>query len=304
MKLAVVGSMNLDITLVVERMPVLGETLRSQKSLQSPGGKGANQAVAAARSGAEVFMFGQLGNDPYAGFVMENFKANRINTQGILTDPESSTGLAFIFVEGGDNRILLASGANDRFLPAQLESLKQSILSCDALLLQNEIPVESIAAAVSLCKGKIPIFLNPAPAMPYLPGTLEGLDYFIPNEYEFEFYTHQSLENMHAIEKGLQFLQTMGVKEPLITMGTKGVAYLEDGQARIMPGFKVQVIDSTGAGDTFSGAFACRRMAGDALPEAIRYAQAAAALACTKLGAQSAIPCREEVTAFLLQAGK
>jgi ribokinase len=303
MKLAVVGSMNLDITLVVERMPVLGETLRSEKTVQAPGGKGANQAVAAARSGADVCMFGQVGNDPYAKFVKDNFRANGINVDGILTDPKAATGLAFIFVEGADNRILLASGANDTFSAEQVWALREQILACDAVLLQNEIRVETIASTISLCKGKMPIFLNPAPAVNYPAGLLEGVDYFIPNQLEYEFYTQRQLNDAADVESGLKLMQEMGLREPLITLGTKGVAYLDAGKVRIVPGFKVEAVDSTGAGDTFCGCFAYRRMVGDDLPTAIRYAQAAAALACTKLGAQAAIPMASEVWRFLEQNG-
>ena len=303
MKLAVVGSMNLDITLVVERMPVLGESLRSRETVQAPGGKGANQAVAAARSGAEVYMFGQVGNDPYAKFVKDNFRANGINIDGILTDPKAATGLAFIFVEGGDNRILLASGANDTFSPEQLEELSEKILACDAVLLQNENRVETLARTIALCKGKTPIFLNPAPAMNYPEGLLDGVDYLTPNQSEYEFYAQRPLGDLADLETGLKILQGMGVREPLITLGTQGVAYLDAGKARIVPGFKVKTVDSTGAGDTFSGCFAYRRMAGDDLPTAIRYAQAAAALACTKLGAQAAIPTASEILEFLEKNG-
>ncbi len=303
MKLAVVGSMNLDITLVVERMPVIGESLRSREIVQAPGGKGANQAVAAARSGAEVYMFGQVGNDPYAEFVKDNFRANGINIDGILTDPKTATGLAFIFVEGGDNRILLASGANDTFSPEQVEDLKEKILACDAVLLQNEIRVETLARTISLCKGKMPIFLNPAPAMKYPEGLLDGVDYLTPNQSEYEFYAQRPLGDLADLETGLKIMQGMGVREPLITLGTRGVAYLEAGKARIVPGFMVKTADSTGAGDTFSGCFAYRRMAGEDLPTAIRYAQAAAALACTKLGAQAAIPTASEIMQFLEKNG-
>ena len=303
MKLAVVGSMNLDITLVVERMPVLGETLRSLETVQAPGGKGANQAVAAARSGAEVAMFGQVGNDPYAAFVKDNFKANGINIDGILTDPKAATGLAFIFVEGADNRIILASGANDTFSAEQVQAMREQILACDAVLLQNEIRVGTVAMTIALCKGKMPIFLNPAPAAIYPEGMLAGVDYFTPNQLEYEFYTQRSLGDLADLETGLKVMQGMGVREPLITLGTRGVAYLDAGRAQIVPGFKVETVDSTGAGDTFSGCFAYRRMVGDDLPTAIRYAQAAAALACTKLGAQAAIPTASEVLQFLEQNG-
>ena len=303
MKLAVVGSMNLDITLVVERMPVLGESLRSRETVQAPGGKGANQAVAAARSGAEVHMFGQVGNDPYAEFVKDNFRANGINVDGILTDPKEATGLAFIFVEGGDNRILLASGANDTFSPEQVEALSEQILACDAVLLQNENRVETLAKTIALCRGKMPIFLNPAPAMAYPDGLMDGVDYLTPNQSEYEFYTQRSLADLADLETGLKALQGLGVREPLITLGTRGVAYLDAGRAQLVPGFKVETVDSTGAGDTFSGCFAYRRMVGDDLPTAIRYAQAAAAMTCTRLGAQAAIPRASEVLRFLEQNG-
>jgi len=303
MKLAVVGSMNLDITLVVERMPVLGETLRSRETVQAPGGKGANQAVAAARSGAEVAMFGQVGNDPYAEFVKDNFMANGINIDCILTDPKAATGLAFIFVEGTDNRIILASGANDTFSAEQVQSMREQILACDAVLLQNEIRVKTLAKTIALCKGKMPIFLNPAPAAIYPEGMLAGVDYFTPNQLEYEFYTQRSLGDLADLETGLKLMQGMGVREPLITLGTRGVAYLDAGRAQIVPGFKVETVDSTGAGDTFSGCFAYRRMVGGDLPTAIRYAQAAAALACTRLGAQAAIPTASEVRRFLEQNG-
>jgi len=303
MKLAVVGSMNFDITLVVERMPVLGENLRSDETLQSPGGKGANQAVAAARSGAEVLMFGQVGNDPFAEFVKANLRANGIQTDGILTDPKATTGMAFIFVEGGDNRIVFAGGANDTFAPDQVEALREQILACNAVLMQNENRVETLARTIALCKDKLPIFLNPAPAMAYPAEMLDGVDYLTPNQSEFEFYTHQRLDDMASVEAGLNLLQKMGVREPLITLGSKGVAYLKAGVARIIPGFSVDTVDSTGAGDTFSGCFAYRRMIGDALEDAIRYAQAAAALACTRLGAQAAIPKADEIWQFLARNG-
>ena len=303
MKIAVVGSMNLDITLVVEHMPMHGETLRSSQTLQSPGGKGANQAVAAARAGAEVYMFGQTGNDPFAQLVRDNLWAHGVNIDGVLTDPNAATGLAFIFLEGGDNRIILASGANDTFSPAQVEALSLPILACDAVLVQNEIRVETLAKTIALCKGKLPIFLNPAPGMAYPDGMLAGVDYFTPNQPEYEFYAKHPLGGLEDIEAGLELLKGMGVREPLITLGARGVAYLEGEKAQIVPGFKVEAVDSTGAGDAFAGCFACRRIAGDDMPTAIRFAQAAAALACTRLGAQTAIPTADEVGEFLGQNG-
>jgi ribokinase len=299
LKLAVVGSMNLDISLVVGRMPVLGECLRSGQVVQVPGGKGANQAVAAARNGAEVYMFGQVGSDSFAEIVKNNLLANGVNVDGVLTDPQTTTGLAFIFVEGGDNRIVLAGGANDSFSPGQVQALGAQLLACDAVLLQNENRVETLASTIELCKGKLPIFLNPAPAMAYPEGLLDGVDYLTPNQTELAFYTGRPLEGDDSLKVGLQLLRGMGVHEPLITLGAGGVAWLKGNETRIMPGFKVETVDSTGAGDTFAACFAVRRMLGDALEDAIRYAQAAAALACTRLGAQAAIPQADEVWHFL-----
>lgn len=292
-KITVIGSINIDLVTASPRFPQPGETLLGTSFNRFMGGKGANQAVAAARLGAEVCMIGAVGDDGFGREALAHLQAEGINTDHIKTLPDQPTGIANITVAEGDNHIIVVSGANFGITPADIEACEARIAESDVILSQLEIPIDCVIAAAKLArKHNKPFVLNPAPAQKLPSELLDLITLLTPNAYELAISLGLP-ENTPAEE----LIKQAGVPV-LMTRGSEGVLYNdENGTLYTQPAFKVTSVDTTGAGDTFNGAFAVFRHLG--MKEATRKANAAAALSVTKAGAQSGMPAAAELQAFL-----
>lgn len=282
-KIAVIGSINMDLTARADRLPGKGETVSAVDLQYVPGGKGANQAVAAARLGGDVAMFGCVGDDAFADRLIDNLKQNGVDTTYIRRAAGVSSGIAMITVAEGDNCIVVASGANHCVTPAYLDEVKPAVLSADILVLQNEIPPDTVAYAMELGRqaGKLVLY-NPAPAALVPEDILEKADYITPNEHETALLFPDA-EELPAL------LERCGGKL-IVTLGEKGAAAWADGAMLQIPARPAEVRDTTGAGDTFNGAFACALAKGYSLEKALRLANVAASLSTEQAGAQGGMP--------------
>lgn len=301
MTLTVVGSINIDHVIRLAQFPRPGETLTGSDYQIVPGGKGANQAVAAARAGAHTRFIACVGDDALANTLLEGFAADGINIEAIASISGVNTGVALIQVNSeGENTISLAAGANARLTPEQLQRHATG-LACEQLLLQLEIPLETNIAAAAQAKAQgARVVLNPAPAQT-LPDTLLSLvDMITPNETEAERLTGIRVKDDAAATQAAAALHAKGIATVIITLGARGVWLSEQGKAgRLIPGFKVNAIDTTAAGDTFNGALLAALQQRLPLTAAIRFAQAAAALSVTRHGAQTSIPYLADILALL-----
>ena len=295
-RILIIGSMNMDITIFSERIPEQGETISGQDFLLSTGGKGANQAVAAARMGADVTFVGCIGNDMFGDKLIDVLNADGVNTSFIRKIPGIATGVAVITVCEGDNRIILYGGANEHVVCQPRETIENLIQECDALMLQLEIPLVTALDAIEIAskRNKL-IFLTPAPAMPLPDGLYRNVQYLLPNENEAGALLGRTLSTGQDMFEALIAFRDRGVSDPIITLGDRGVGCFLNGMPAIRAGFKVSAVDTTAAGDTFAGAFATAVTGGAPLAEAIDFAQKAAAICVTRPGAQNAIPYRREV---------
>jgi ribokinase len=301
-RVLVIGSANMDFTVAVPRLPAEGETVTGGSFYVSHGGKGANQAVAARRLGGDVRFVGCVGQDSQGDQVVDQLAAEGIPTDGVIRT-EAATGVALITVDReGRNQIAVASGANLELLP-DLAKMHASLMPwAKALLLQLEIPVPSVQWALATARehGVLSI-LNPAPAQP-LPDTLLSLvDCLTPNANEAEVLTGIAVTAPDSASRAAQHLLARGVRRVIVTLGAKGVLYCDGKSALHFPAFPVDAVDTTGAGDAFNGALAVGLAAGGTWEEALPLANAAAALACTKRGAQTSFPRRADVEAFMRQ---
>lgn len=289
MKLAVVGSINMDMTVCVERMPKKGETLLGDSLSYAPGGKGANQAVAMSRLGAEVWMFGCVGNDNNGDAVLKNLIEQGIRTDYIDVLEDTPTGLALITVGEDDNMIIVVSGANAKVDVDYAKRICPKLDEFDMVVLQHEIPLETVEYVIDYCSKKgISVTLNPAPAAKISKRIIENVTYLTPNEHETGL--------IFGKRKNIKDLLQMYPEKLIITRGSKGVIVgLKNGEIIQIPAKKVKVVDTTGAGDTFNGAFCVRIAKGDSIKEAIRFANVAAGLSTEKFGAQTGMPTDEEV---------
>ncbi|HLR67673.1 ribokinase [Virgibacillus alimentarius] len=279
----IVGSINMDLTITTEKMPMQGETVLGKDFATYPGGKGANQAVAASRLGANVHMIGAVGTDAFGEKLLAHLKKEGINTQGMRTDPSQPTGIANIILSEDDNRIIVAPGANKSVLPDLVDKQKELIKQSDVILMQLEIPMETVLHTLAIAsKFQVPVILNPAPYQKLPEALLAKAAYFTPNEIEAEAIKESPL--FSSIQKKL-----------IVTEGSEGVTFYENNSQQWIPGHPVEVKDTTGAGDTFNGAFAAEIANGASIREAVTFANAAAALSVTKIGAQGGMPIRQEV---------
>lgn len=295
-KILVVGSLNMDMTVFTDRLPASGETLQGAGFLLSPGGKGANQSIAAAKLGAQVTLFGRVGDDVFGRTLVETQALNGVDTRLIRQTPGIPTGVASITVCEGNNSIIVVSGANAHVSVADVDALSGAIADSDALLLQMEVPMEAVRHAIGLAKAHgTTIFFNPAPAQRLDAALLQGVDFLLPNESETAILLGWPGFELARAEEALRAFARAGVKHPIITLGSAGVAYLWEGACVIEPPLPVDPIDTTAAGDTFAGALACAVVGGRPLCEAITFAQRAAALCVTRKGACNAIPTLDEV---------
>jgi len=291
-RIVVVGSINMDLVTQSPRFPQPGETLLGESFITVPGGKGANQAVAAARLGAEVALVGALGRDAFGDQLHAGLLAEGVDLQYVLRLDQQASGTASITVAAGDNQIVVVPAANSRVAPAHVEAAREAFAHADAVLVQMEIPLDAIEATLRLGRRVgVPVILNPAPARPLPPDWLALARYVTPNQHE--------LATLLGVEPGEDFhaLMRRAPGPVVLTRGSEGAWFREEGDPVHQPSFAVEVVDSTGAGDTFNAALAVFLHEG--LPAAVRKASAAAALAVTRLGAQQGMPRAGELDAFL-----
>lgn len=294
-KIIVLGSANMDMVMRTSRIPEIGETMRGEGFFLSPGGKGANQAVACAKMGADTWFMGKVGDDIFGQSLLDGLAGYGVHTDFLMREPNVTTGVAAITVCNGNNSIILDGGANNHVTPEYIRGYEQELLSASAVMLQLEIPMETVYEAVRMLKGKVPIFLNPAPALPIDEEILRGVDYFTPNEIECRLYTNVEIHSVDDALNALNILRSKGIQYPLITLGEKGIVYFNGSENVYKEARKVEAIDTTAAGDTFSGTLAAMIIAGKSMDEAVDLAQRASAVAVTRLGAQEAIPGVEEI---------
>ena len=297
-KIVSAGSLNLDMVVDVDHCPSTGETILTDKLELIPGGKGANQAYAASRLGAETAMIGAVGNDGNGELLIRNLQSAGVNTAGVIKKDGCNTGIAFIQVNRkGDNCITVVSGANARVTREDIDAHMHLIEEADIVLLQLEIPLDTVCYAAEKAKrlGKL-VILDPAPTPPALPDELyKFADIIKPNETELEGLTGMDITE-ETLPSAAAKLRGKGVKHVLVTLGEKGV-YLDSetyGTLRL-PAFQVEAVDTTAAGDTFTAAIAVKLAMGETLPEAVKFANLVSSIVVTRKGAQSSIPTLEEV---------
>jgi ribokinase len=298
---AVVGSSNIDLVMKMPRLPKVGETVTDATFVQAFGGKGANQAVGAARAGGEVVFVGCLGDDAYGEQVRGSLKADGIDTRFVFTEPGVASGTALILVGGeGENYISVAPGANYRLTPAHVDRAREAIEGAAIVVSQCEIPPETLEHVVALGArlGK-PVLLNLAPARRLSGAALAKLAYLAVNETEAEFLTGRNVASDHDVEEAAGALLAMGPGTVVLTLGVRGAYVSTEGLRSLVPGFAVEAVDTTAAGDVHCGALAVALVEGRPVLEAVRFANAAAALSVTRLGAQPSAPRRQDIEALL-----
>lgn len=300
-RIAVVGSVNMDLVFRTPRMPAVGETMHGHEFCQIPGGKGANQAVAAARQGAEVSFIGAVGNDGFGEFSQACLAKEGIELSHLATINGVATGVAGILVEdSGNNSIVLAAGANARVSVAQVESASIAISAAKLLLCQLETPLATVERAIQIAhQHQVGVILNPAPAQDLCDDILQLVDYLVVNETEASQLSHITVTDQHTAKSASQALLKRGVGTVLLTMGEHGVIITDKTGSQFIAAIKVDVVDTTAAGDTFVGAFAVGLANGLSVLDASGEAQYTAALTVTKLGAQTSIPHRQDVLEFM-----
>lgn len=300
-RIVVVGSSNTDLVVRCQRAPAPGETVLGGKFFTAAGGKGANQAVAAARLGAEVWFVAKVGDDAFGRQALAGLQAEGVHCDFVTVDPRHPSGVALIVVEEhGQNRIVVALGANEHLTPADVDKAAAVIAGADALLVQLETPLETVSHAVGLAaRAGVLVILNPAPGSPLPEELLQQVSVITPNESEAQLLTGLKPTDQAQAREVAACLHLRGVKNVILTLGAKGAFFSDGSNCLFVPGFAVKAVDTTAAGDAFNGALAVGLVRGLALPQAVRYANAAAALAVQKLGAQPSLPRAAEVEAFL-----
>ena len=300
-KIVVVGSSNTDFTVQVSRMPEPGETVLGGAFHQAAGGKGANQAVAAARADGDVAFVACVGEDALGDQAIQGFVDDGIDVAHVVRTSEAASGVALILVdERGENSIAVAPGANAALTPTHLEKAERLIAEADVLVVQLEIPMETVRAAVEMAARQgTGVVLNPAPAQPLEDGLLRHVAVLTPNETEAARLTGIEVDGDGALDRAAEALLAKGVGAVLITLGRRGVFVATSDIRQRVPGFDVEAVDTTAAGDVFNGALAVAMAEGRPLVEAARFAGAAAALSVTVRGAQPSAPYREAIEALM-----
>lgn len=296
-KIIVIGSCNTDMVVKANRLPVPGETILGGTFYMNPGGKGANQAITAARLGANVIFISKVGYDLFGLQAMEIYKSEKINTDYVFTDQTKPSGVALISVDSfGENCIIVASGANQSLSPEDIDKAKDRILEADIVLMQLEIPLQTVEYAASLAYdyGK-KVILNPAPVSALSNNFLKKVYAVLPNRIETEMLSGIKVVDENSAYKAAKAISSKGIENVVITLGKEGAFVKERDSFVMTPATEVETIDTTGAGDVFCGAVSVYLSEGHSLIESVRFANAAAAIAVTRMGAQSAIPYRSEV---------
>jgi ribokinase len=294
--IVVVGSLNMDLVVHSPHHPLAGETIIGTDFRTFPGGKGANQAVAAARLGGKVRMIGRVGSDEFGNTLISTIKAAGVDTNYIQQDGDAATGVALITVDHtGQNTIVVAPGANGRLSAEDISTAEDAFINADSLVMQLEIPLSVVKRSMELASlHGLQVILNPAPAQKLEPDFLSRVDYLIPNQNELTMLT-----GLDSIPLAINQLMTWGIKNVIVTLGGDGVLFTENGKQVHIPAHDVPVIDTTAAGDAFVGAFAVATVEGLPLRQAVAWGNAAGALAVMTAGAQPSLPTREIFTQFL-----
>lgn len=299
-KITVIGSTNMDLTIQSPKLPTLGETILGGGFLTVPGGKGANQAVAIAKLGYEVSLIGCIGEDAFGRQLAHNLEQSGVTTDHLMAVPDAPTGVAVIVVQNGNNFIIVDPGANDRLLPDTIEKLEDVIAASEMIVLQMEIPIETIRTAVEIAHCRhVRVLLNPAPAAPLERALLSQIDLLTPNETECAILTGRQVTDLESAKAAAASLLDSGARTIAVTLGKEGVLYNRPGSGELIyrPAHTVNAVDTTAAGDSFTGALAVAISAGKDMDTAIEYATAVAALTVTRRGAQESLPTAGEVEA-------
>ncbi|WP_306440452.1 ribokinase [Paenibacillus sp. VTT E-133291] len=299
--IVVIGSINMDMVVRTSRAPNAGETLMGQVFALSPGGKGANQAVAAARLGAEVSMIGSIGKDTFGSEMLEIIKQEGIHIEHISMSETEATGVASIVIEeDGENRIIVVPGANIDLFAEDIQALEAVISQAEMIVMQLEMELAMSEHAIAIAhRHGIPVILNPAPARVLKDEMLGQVSYLTPNETEAGILTGMTVDSLETAEQAARILLQKGVKNVIVTLGSKGALIVNAEGAKSVPGFPVKAIDTVAAGDSFNGALAQQLVLGKTLEEAVSFANAVGALAVGKEGAIPSLPQLSEVEQFL-----
>ena len=294
-RILVVGSSNTDMIIQLDRIPRPGETILGGEFSIAAGGKGANQAVGAARAGGQVTFIARVGQDMFGEQAVAGFVRDGINVKHVFRDKANPSGVALIFVaKDGENSIAVAGGANAKLSPADVRKAKAAFAGASVLVMQLETPLETVQAAADLAaKAGVRVILNPAPARPLPDKLLKRISILTPNETEAELLTGC------AGEEAAAKLRARGVATVILTLGARGALIADANGTRMVPGFKVKAVDTTAAGDIFNGSLAVALAEGKSLEQAVRFANAAAAISVTRFGAQPSAPTRREIERFL-----
>ena len=300
-KIVVVGSSNMDLVVKSERIPAAGETILGGDFIVVPGGKGANQAVAAAKLGANVCFIAKLGEDVFAAQSLANFEKEGVHTSHIQQTQDAPSGVALIMVdEEGENSIVVAPGANLKLSPDDVRAAKTEIEAAGAVVAQLEVPLETIQSAAELANSSgVPFVLDPAPARELPPGLLAMVDVLTPNETEAQILTGIEVTNEDSAREASKDLIERGVKAVILTLSSKGFVLVDNGHDEYVSAHRVQAVDSTAAGDAFTGSLAVGIAQGNRLLDAASFANYVAALSVTRMGAQSSMPTLQEVQTFM-----
>ncbi len=296
-EIVVIGSLNIDLVVTVDRAPRPGETISGSSFNMIPGGKGANQAVAARKMGAETMMIGCLGNDAFGHVLLDSLRSNGVNTQHLQLLDGVSTGSATIIVEeSGENRIIIVPGANAKISPDQIDALADVIKASKMVVLQFEIPMEVNAHAIEFAHtNNLKVLLNPAPAYPISDHLLSMVDILVINETEATMLTDHPVDGITNALEAAQMLHQRGSETVIVTLGDKGAVLFSEDYRLHAPALPVEVVDTTAAGDAFVGGLVTSLVRGGGLEKALQYAVAAGSLAVTRLGSQPSIPTHQEV---------
>ncbi|RCS54538.1 ribokinase [Bremerella cremea] len=296
-RVVVVGSINMDLVLKCAQFPQPGETIAADSFNEVPGGKGANQAVSAARAGALVKMIGRVGDDAFAGRLVAGLQQCGVDCTSVWSTEKCESGLALILVEeSGQNTIVTVAGANARLLPADIKAVRNVIQESDVVLLQLEVPLETVRQVIEIAaETGTRVILDPAPIPQGLPNELLQVDLICPNEREAEQLTGLSITTLAEIEEAAKGLYQRGPKHVVITLGSQGAYLFDENGGRLIPPFPTDAVDTTAAGDAFAGALAVWWAEGASVEEAVRMGNAAGAIAASRLGAQPSIGSRAEL---------
>jgi len=302
-KVIVIGSYNTDMIIKTSRIPQPGETIIGGQFSTVGGGKGANQAVAAARSGAQVWFIGRVGRDAFGMEALTNLKENGVNIDHVIQDDQDPTGVASITVdEAGENTIVVASGANANLSPDDINRAEAVIAGANVVLLQLEIPLETVAAAIRIAaKHGVQVILNPAPAQKIETELYGKISLLTPNEVEAEMLTGINIHQLadERLDQAAERMLATGAARVIITLGRKGVYYRDHDKQLRLRAYEVHAVDTTGAGDVFNGALAAFYTHEYPMEQALSLASAAAAISVTRIGAQNSAPLRAEIDEFL-----